>query len=519
MRSKWAGSLGLSLGIWVAGAAGQEAIRRPIAATPTWQGQAATSQAAVRASLGRPVPAATLGMPTSANSGIALARPSLDPTKEQVVAREPVKDGRVAPASFQPIAATPGSRIVRAQDDSPPALLGNLTEQDPAPEQGSAKLRRFSENSLVKRVQGFFYGGQAPVYGNQAPAFGGPPPAQAMPFAYDDGDSQCMECPGSGPCCSPAVPFNSWGGAKCCQFFVGGGVYVLKPHYDDGNVAFFREVTTYTGNNTTTTTNSYSFGNKCEAAPIVWLGWSDPSGLGIRARWWHLDQSNDLDTSAGPLGDNSRVKISGPDGSQISGKLYGPTSNTFGFAASQELNIHVWDIEATQDIKFPRWALQIATGLRYARLDQSYAASLISPGGLGYERSLLQTNLINNTFRGVGPTIAIEGKRAIGDCGLSFYGLGRGSMLFGTNRFSNQAFQQLANGSFDASDLQFKTQTVLPILELELGAEWAPCCPCCVQPVFRVGLVSQTWFGAGSPTSTSGNLGLIGLTASAGLNF
>jgi hypothetical protein len=53
---------------------------------------------------------------------------------------------------------------------------------------------------------------------------------------------------------------------------------------------------------------------------------------------------------------------------------------------------------------------------------------------------------------------------------------------------------------------------------LEMGAEYSRTWGA-VRPFFRTGLVAQTWFDAGSASNLDGNLGFLGLSVTAGLNY
>jgi hypothetical protein len=118
----------------------------------------------------------------------------------------------------------------------------------------------------------------------------------------------------------------------------------------------------------------------------------------------------------------------------------------------------------------------------------------------------------------------------VGNTGLGLFALGRGALLAGkTNGYTN--FTQTINdptgitgipGTPNSSQVRSSTPTstdsVLPVLEIEVGLEYA--LRLGGNSLFaRAAVVSQTYFGAGNASRSDANLSLFGCQLSAGLNY
>jgi hypothetical protein len=133
-------------------------------------------------------------------------------------------------------------------------------------------------------------------------------------------------------------------------------------------------------------------------------------------------------------------------------------------------------------------------------------------------------------FDGFGPTVAIEARRPVSDSGLSVYGSGRTSVLFGRRR-EEAALFGLIRGEYILPpgpnvpfsgvgfDSAHKARTIIvPVVELESGLRWeADAGP---RRVFtQVGLAYQSWFHVGDAATHEGQLNLFGLTVPTGLSY
>jgi hypothetical protein len=194
--------------------------------------------------------------------------------------------------------------------------------------------------------------------------------------------------------------------------------------------------------------------------------------------------------------------------------------------------MNVWDFEVTQDLMLCQSACTLSGGIRYAHLAQDYAAGSASAFPFGGSTQIFDTLdllLFSHNFNGAGPTFAVEGHRQLGHTTFALYGSVRGAVLFGS------AHQRLFQGGLEhngsiGTSLGAVTDadSVLPVGELEVGAEYGHCFGP-VRAFAQLAFVGQVWFGAGNASNSDGvftngsanstNLGLVGLTVRAGVDF
>lgn len=301
----------------------------------------------------------------------------------------------------------------------------------------------------------------------------------------------------------------------------GGGVYVLYPHWET-NPAFTvtREI------NGVTQIRQEDFKYNTDFTPVGWVSYTTGSGLGVRARGWRFDQT----ASTFILNDGSATYSSAaPLGLQNQS-----TTNGDQLRYDSTLKINVVDLEAINDLNLGLWALKFGGGLRYAHMSQSYTHTEVPV------TSLVDAISSGHQFRGIGPTFSVEVRRQLGmgglgtfglgggPIGVSLYGSGRGSLLFGTGK--QDAFQ-VANG--DLTTLASTSRDdLLPVAELEIGAEFSKQMGH-ARWFVQAALVGQVWFGAGNAANNelipvnvdpevsdnSANLGLFGGKLVVGVEF
>ncbi|MFM7035439.1 MAG: Lpg1974 family pore-forming outer membrane protein, partial [Planctomycetia bacterium] len=148
------------------------------------------------------------------------------------------------------------------------------------------------------------------------------------------------------------------------------------------------------------------------------VGWANEDGLGVRGRYWSYFQ---YFTYAAPNAPN-----------QLG------------------IDLQAADLEATIAHRLGRWDALLAAGARYGKL--GYVNNAASIFGVG-----------TATFEGVGPTVAVEGRRRLGGSAFSFYGNVRGSALFGT--IANKSLFT----SMPASNIGGE---VMGVAENQLGIAW-----------------------------------------------
>jgi hypothetical protein len=267
-----------------------------------------------------------------------------------------------------------------------------------------------------------------------------------------------------------------------------------------------------------------------EVSPLIWIGAANNDGLGFRLRWWQLRDSSDAQAVNGDATGSTVISSANILGLSISspGPVGGSGADDWFF--HRDLQLVVWDMEATQAIDVGAWSLLLTAGARIAHLTQNYSATRLN-GGPEQEAGVVvqqDTSILaaGHNFNGAGPMVSVKGRRPIGDTGLLFFGSARGSLLFGTRK-QNVNTEEVYAGTladhapFSLANSETATahgDTLLPVMEFEIGLEYG-------QPIgqfypyIRTGLVAQVWFGAGNATSTDGDLGFLGMEASLGLKF
>jgi hypothetical protein len=306
-------------------------------------------------------------------------------------------------------------------------------------------------------------------------------------------DSCCDMC--CDTCCSTG-----------CGWVAGGGVMFLKPHWDS-NPAIYE----IDGN----ALRNVDFDHDFEAAPFGWVGYVGDTGFGVRARWFEFDHSSDVSFIGN--GDQA-LPFLFPIGLLTADLLDGAAVDVL-----SNLNLDVWDFEATQTICHGCWTWQGSAGVRYLHISQRYDLLAGPPTSVPLQQAVFTSG---HNFNGVGPTLSLEGRRAVGCTGLSFYGNARGSILFGESEYDAVIAGGLA---FDNPPVQLLLSSWAPvsIVELELGADYRV--PVGMYTFFARGaLVGQFWQGVGNaaaidssgiPADRSANLGLWGTKTEVGIAY
>jgi hypothetical protein len=344
-----------------------------------------------------------------------------------------------------------------------------------------------------------------------------PPPAGA-----DPAPAVSLPCAGAVP---PSVsttgavaefPAATPGGCGACGNSHGGvvggvGLYLLQPYFSNNPaISFFRQ--------NTGPGRREDIRSDLSVAPLLWLGYVDDSGLGIRGRWWELrdgtGQSSDLPP---PAGGTLTVLSAAPLGAFII------QNNPRSFAVTSKLQLQVADLEVMQTAALGRWNFLFSGGLGYADITQNYNAYAVQAGGR--PATPLHSG---SSFVGLGPVLALEARHPLGDTWLSLYGSGRTRLLFGDAR-------QTAEGGDELKGTQEARQHgTVAVGEAELGIEYNHAVSRC-RLFGQLALVGQEWFGAGNATRSSrgsppttitnfstednSNFGLLGLAFRVGLDF
>jgi hypothetical protein len=314
-----------------------------------------------------------------------------------------------------------------------------------------------------------------------------------------------------GPCGHFHGLFNHVGHG-CGTWSAGAGIYLIAPNFETNPAV---RISTATGVATTTTQRDFTWGS--EVAPLAWLAYTREDGWGVRGRWYNFDGDSNVsavhDGSAG-------LTLIFPDPLGVIGTPTVTTESTFDIQSN--LRLDVWDLEATKSLQSGPWTLLVAAGVRYAHMSQDY-------NFVGVETATGDTATLRSghNFNGIGPSFALESRRALGGNGLALYGNARGAVLFGTAK--QTAFFALADaaGVVTASALNTAQQSdVLPVGELEVGLEYGRQMGH-VRVFAQAGFVGQVWWGAGNASNTaifgssdnSSNLGFVGGAFRLGFSF
>jgi hypothetical protein len=279
------------------------------------------------------------------------------------------------------------------------------------------------------------------------------------------------------------------------------GIYLFQPTFQSDPAL----VVTHFGS---PQTQQLDFSRHMVASPAVWLGLSNGDGWGVRFRWFTLDQNATLVAASGP---GEEFSAASP--------LKVAQKPAFGTAlASSELHLDSYDFEATLQMERCKWCLLFGGGVRYAHVDQVYSANITDIAG---NTTLAQSQ---HNFNGAGPTFSLQGRRPLCGDWLAAYGILHGSVLFGGagNNYLGSSSATGVNQGFSSHQI-----TVLPIGELEVGAELSHCFHR-ARAFLQTGFVGQVWWGGGSAsnfdalnsaTSANSNFGFVGLAVRAGLAF
>ena len=153
--------------------------------------------------------------------------------------------------------------------------------------------------------------------------------------------------------------------------------------------------------------------------PRVELGYLAPSSNGLRARFWTFDQS--LRRAAVDGGDGS-LELAVHDDPDIEID----TSDGKFVDVRHSMDLNVLDLEITRQIQRANSRLLLSAGVRYVDMQQKYIGNIVTAAALFDEgiRSI-------HTFRGTGPTAAVDWVRPSDYEGLSLFASARGSLVFG----------------------------------------------------------------------------------------
>jgi hypothetical protein len=201
---------------------------------------------------------------------------------------------------------------------------------------------------------------------------------------------------------------------------------------------------------TATTEFSYDY----EITPRVYAGYTC-GGTGIRAGWWELE-----DDAAGSL----VVPVIPGATTFANGRLV-EADETDTISVSQEFNLELAELEVTHGLQFWNTAVLIACGVRYVYYSDYIRERVTDAGG-----TLLERAWINDSFEGVGPTLAMEWWHPLAGSGFVLHGSLRGTVAFGEQNQTTQ-FNGLGLFPFQLNTAR-SGDVAQAIGEIDLGAFW-----------------------------------------------
>ena len=324
---------------------------------------------------------------------------------------------------------------------------------------------------------------------------GSPPPAgvTTMPLngqpwnPYDTGYATAQ----------PPVLVAAAAPAERAGLIAGGGAYFLKPRFSEN---LGRLTVTQVAPNPSATFDEFTFDGN--AAPVFWVGYLGRRQTGARIRWFRFEDSAELsfDPAAAP------PTLFPQD----------PTADR----AAEEFTLTTFDLEAMTVQQAGAWTNLYSMGVRFAKVDFS-ADSRLGNAAPGFTSTA--------EFEGAGPTFALETQKRFGESRYGFYGLARGSFIYGdTDRRTLSP----------VDEFQQRRDDLIAIGELEVGT-FACFCVKSTYGFGKIAFVGQYWSNTGNPSgfvldtnsvvpvgfsdtvvSDAGvDLGLIGLQVSGGVNY
>ena len=291
-----------------------------------------------------------------------------------------------------------------------------------------------------------------------------------------------------------SVLFNAVAGAQTvfeptppsAFFRVGAGVYFIKPHWDNNP-----EYGLFVNTPGARTYRQVDFDWDFEPAWDIWGEFVGAGGGGLRTRYWQFDHRVSDRPVLGNLV-NEGIILPTPLG--LSANVFGgppPLQSYF----ESGLEMDVLDVEVVQRFgQQTDWSWELSGGLRWASIEQHYRGLLFNATG--------SFVTVEQEFNGIGPLLAVEGRRSFLGSRLSLFSKARGAILFGQANATGVLGRQV--GPFVDATSSASNWDTLPVIELELGASFnQPLGP--VTAFVEFAFVGSTWIGAGN-TSHSGPL-------------
>ena len=277
-------------------------------------------------------------------------------------------------------------------------------------------------------------------------------------------------------------------------FYVGTAMLFAKPHFKE---AFQVSSLSFITGQVDLLPFQYGY----ELSPRVYFGFKSESGMGVRASFWGYDE-----------GGTGRTLTA--DGTNLIGAHVVSTmfpSNIFAgnfgdqLTASDYLQTKIVNLVGTYETEMNGILVNGAAGLRYAKLNQGFNATVTDVGN----------NFVSNLnwlrrFEGMGPCIMVDASKRLGDTRFAAFAQGGGSLLFGQKTLRRDVINDQTPNAFIPPFLRLDdADEVVGIGELNFGLEWGGMFANGYCLSVRGLYEGQLWAESGAPTL--GFLGFEGL--------
>jgi hypothetical protein len=306
-----------------------------------------------------------------------------------------------------------------------------------------------------------------------------------------------------GPVYTPSEPFCADPGCDddCCGCIYGASVLFLGGWFDPGNDAF--TIRNVGAGGDVIQNRDFDF-DDLNNGMRYWAGYVGSSGFGGRITYFELDADVAREAFTAP---NANFAIIGPTVPNLPNFASTGTLNA-GNSINANANFEMYSIDADlmQALRKGSWDINVGGGFRHASFEQDYVA-IVNDAGAGHGSH------VSHRFDGVGPTIFAEVRRPIAGSVLNVFAKGRASLLYGDEKFAAQDTILVTN------DLSRRSNEVMTISEIQVGGEVCFRVGPCHRLTVHAAWEGQNWAGAGTATSSDGDLGLMGFNAGAGLDW
>ncbi|QDT15397.1 Lpg1974 family pore-forming outer membrane protein [Alienimonas californiensis] len=293
---------------------------------------------------------------------------------------------------------------------------------------------------------------------------------------------------------------------QACGLSAGYAFLFLRPHQGDATAAVTR---TPTGQGVASMRQDFDF--DLASGSRIYAELIRPDAVGLRVTWSGLEADSDRQEFAGTTVNAAPGVTSAAipalfalDTNSPSGVVTAGAGNVL--MTESEVQFSNFDVDATRRLRAGNWLLNTGGGLRFARLDQEYSATVVGRNAGEASSSM--------AFHGAGLTGFAEARRPIGNSGFAFVSAGRISLLAGENETDARVSQggQVLTGSSTRNDF-------VPTGELQVGGEWSAWVNPNTLFFTQLAYEGHVWGGVGSPGSAEGNVGFTGFNLTLGLEW